>query len=681
MWQKAFPSSRKRVKQMKHRRKTMIVFLCAFCVFFGALPVFGAGSYRDIRVAVSGHMKPLMFIDENGMPQGAYIDIMNELARIGDLNVEYVIYDRQMQAVTALDKGEVDAVLGALDSDAANYTSLKPSSEIYAASVCLVAEKSKSDYILEHPSMYGAKTAYEMGTASYSQVSQIRANPIIIMSTQEDLFRSLQQGDVDMIVALRDCVQSYIGPGQLPEQYTIALNYLSSTSYSILLRRDDHLRINSINGCINQLRASAKYKDILDRWIVNMDLENAQMRIRRLTNILGIVFAGALLILASIIVFNRQLRRMVDEKTSELKEKVDDLENAYTLRNKLVEHGSAANLVVKLDGTVLLMNDVARRMEGIPIEQPDLPNIETMHIIGPAWEKSPAEMDQPELLVLRDEDGSRHTYRYQCHRTSVQDERVFIVEDVTSEEQEKQEIFEESKNKALNRIISGIAHEIKNPLTTIRTYASLAKEQGSDPEFLESFNEYVPREVDRISKMIETLMNYSRPPRGQQERFCMADVVDDCLGLAYISAKKKIVIRTQLDRDLFVNTSKEPVRQALVNLLMNSVESVEMKIAAGMDPKEQEVKVSVYRQGNDVVTEVYDTGQGMTEEQVQQCMDPFYTTKKTGTGMGLAMSKMYIRENGGRLEVESTPGAFTVMRMIFREDTEKDDEAQNMDRG
>ena len=171
--------------------------------------------------------------------------------------------------------------------------------------------------------------------------------------------------------------------------------------------------------------------------------------------------------------------------------------------------------------------------------------------------------------------------------------------------------------------------------------------------------------------MIETLMNYSRPPRGQQERFCMAEIVDDCMGLAYISAKKRVPAHTELDRSLYVFASKEPVRQALVNLLMNSVESVESKIAAGEDPDAQNVTVFVYRQGTDVVTEVYDTGLGMTEEQVQQCMDPFYTTKKTGTGMGLAMSKMYIRESGGRLEVESTPGKYTRMRMIFREDENK----------
>lgn len=667
---------------MKHRRKTFLIFLCAFCVLFAGLPFSGtveAAGYKDIRVGVSGKTEPLLFIDDTGNPHGMFVDIMTELAVIGDLNVEYVVYTRQNQAVEALENGEIDAVLGVLESDYEDHPQLRASSEIYSASTCLVTPADMDSGNWDLPGVTGISAGYELGTASYYLVSQFNAKPIRIMATQEQLYQSLISGESDIVIGVRDCMQYMLDKAGLEANYTVALNYMTSVSYSILLKRGDHLRFNAISGCINRLRSSSDYKKVIDRWIINPDLENAQMHIRRLTNILGLVFVIAILIMAVISVFNRQLSLMVDQKTKELNLKVNDLENAYTLRNKLVEHGSAANLVVRLDGTVLLMNDVARRMEGIPIEQRELPNIETMHIIGPAWERSPAEMDQPELLVLRDADGSRHTYRYQCHRTSVQDERVFIVEDVTSEEQVKQDIFEESKNKALNRIIAGIAHEIKNPLTTIRTYASLAKEQGTDPEFMESFNEYVPREVDRISKMIETLMNYSRPPRGQKERFCMADVVDDCLGLAYISAKKKIAIRTQLDRSLYIRTSKEPIRQALVNLLMNSVESVEMKINSGADPEEQTVKVSVYRQSGDIVTEVYDTGLGMTEEQVQQCMDPFYTTKKTGTGMGLAMSKMYIRENGGRLEVESTPGEFTVMKMIFREDREND-EAEDLDR-
>ena len=654
---------------MRHR-KTLCTLLCAFCVLFSFLPVLAAGSYKDVRVGVSGQTQPLLFVDKDGIPQGVYVDIMNELARIGDLNVEYVVFERQNQAVEALERGDVDAVLGVLENDYESYPNLRSSPEIYSASTCLVTSVDNAEKVLNMPEEGYLSAAYELGTATYSLVSQINAKPIRIMGTQEQLYDSLQSGGVDMVMAVRDCMQYMMNEDGVSEQYTVALNYMTSVSYAILLNRNDHLLFNAVSGSINRLRSSSDYDNIIDKWIVNTDLENAQMRIQRLTTILSVVFGGAVFIVVMIIAFNRQLAKLVDEKTGELKEKVEELENAYTLRNKLVEHSNAANLVVRLDGTVLLMNDIARRMENIPIEQPELPNIEDMHIIGEAWERSPAEMEQPELLVMRDENGGRHTYRYQCHRTSIPDERVFIVEDVTSEEQEKQEIFEESKNKALNRIISGIAHEIKNPLTTIRTYASLAKDQGDDPEFLESFQEYVPREVDRISRMIETLMNYSRPPRGQIERFSMASVVDDCLGIAYISAKKKVRIETDLDRELYVYTSKEPIRQALVNLLMNSVESVETKLAAGVDPTDLFVRVRVFRRESFVVTEVYDTGTGMTEEHVQQCTDPFFTTKTTGTGMGLAMSKMYIRETGGSLEVESALGTYTVMRMVYKEDRE-----------
>ncbi|MCR4804666.1 MAG: transporter substrate-binding domain-containing protein [Clostridia bacterium] len=653
--------------------------LCCLFVLFSCLPVYAAGGYKDIRVAVSGKTQPLLFVDEADQPQGVFVDIMNELARIGDLTVEYVIFDRQSQAVEALTAGQVDAVLGVLETDYAKIPSVRTTSEIYSASTCLVIPSGMDSSVWDSSGSGTVSAAYELGTASYSFVSQLKARPIRIMATQEQLYHSLRSEETDIVVGVRDCMQYMMRSDGLQEEYSIALNYVTSVSYSILLNRNDHLRFNALSGCVNRLRSSPEYKGIIDHWVVNTELENAQLRIQRLTNILGAVFGAALIILVSIMLFNSQLRRMVDERTRELQARMKDLEQAYMLRNKLVEHAYAANLVVRLDGTVLLMNDVARRMEGIPIEQRDLPNIENMRVIGPAWNKSPAEMTQPELLVLRDENGERRTYRYQCHRTSVQDERVFIMEDVTSEEQEKQEIFEESKNKALNRIIAGIAHEIKNPLTTIRTYASVAKDMKGDPEFMDAFSSFVPKEADRISKMIETLMNYSRPPRGQKERFDTASVVDDCLGLAYLSSRKHIEITTRLERSLYIYANKEQIRQAVVNLLMNSVESVEQKIDSGSPAEEQTIRVSVYRNGPDVVTEVYDTGNGMTEEQVQQCTDPFFTTKKTGTGMGLPMTKMYIRENGGRLEVESRLGEYTAMRIIFKEDLDND-KTSDMDR-
>ncbi|MCR4804539.1 MAG: transporter substrate-binding domain-containing protein, partial [Clostridia bacterium] len=441
-----------------------------------------------MRVAVCGKSKPLVFLDADGTPSGMYIDIMDELARIGGLDIEYVVFDRKKQAIESLERGEVDAVLGTLESDQTGNPLLASTSEIYSASMCLVAEKGKSDYILRHALTYGYSTAYEVGTSSFVRISQIRPSPILIMSNQDSLYDALRSGEADMVIAVRDCIQYRIREAGLSDAYTTAINYLSSVSYSILLKRSDELRLNTLNTCISSLRSGTEYARIVDKWIIDADLEDAQLRIRNLTYIMAIVFGAALIIVSAFLFFNKRLKQVVAEKTSELKEKVDDLENAYVLRNKLMEHAYAANLVVRQDGSILLMNDVARQMVELPSDREDIPTIEELPVIGELWKKASQAMTQPQLLAVRDGKGVRRTYRYQCHRTSVPDEFVLIVEDVTSEERKKTEILEENKSQALNRIIAGIAHEIKNPLTTIRNYAVLADEEGSDPEFMASFH-------------------------------------------------------------------------------------------------------------------------------------------------------------------------------------------------
>ena len=241
------------------------------------------------------------------------------------------------------------------------------------------------------------------------------------------------------------------------------------------------------------------------------------------------------------------------------------------------------------------MNSVARSMAGVSEEAAPAENIRDLPVFGNIWEKAAPgagiTMERPALITLDTEEAGRRTYRYQCHATSTPEDTVLLVEDVTREEREKQEIFEESKNQSLNRIIAGIAHEIKNPLMSIRAFASLIRRQGDDPEFQASFGEYVPKEVDRINRLIETLINYARPPRGQKERILIGDLIEDCVCLAYVSAKKEIVLQCEVSARAYVYGNKDQLRQALINLLINSIESVEAKLSAGDAPARMRIRL------------------------------------------------------------------------------------------
>ena len=126
-----------------------------------------------------------------------------------------------------------------------------------------------------------------------------------------------------------------------------------------------------------------------------------------------------------------------------------------------------------------------------------------------------------------------------------------------------------------------------------------------------------------------------------------------------------------IQEDIYLYANGDQLRQALVNLLINSIEAVESKMS-WQESGDQEnlcVKVSGYKENDCFVLEIYDQGAGMSEEDILQCTDPFFTTKKSGTGMGLALTKQYVKENDGRLEIESVLGVYTKMKMIFKEDT------------
>lgn len=189
---------------------------------------------------------------------------------------------------------------------------------------------------------------------------------------------------------------------------------------------------------------------------------------------------------------------------------------------------------------------------------------------------------------------------------------------------------------------------------SIRAFASLIRRQGDDPEFQASFGEYVPKEVDRINRLIETLINYARPPRGQKERILIGDLIEDCVCLAYVSAKKEIVLQCEVSARAYVYGNKDQLRQALINLLINSIESVEAKLSAGDAPAEGlRVCVSGFRRAGSVVVEVYDEGLGMSESAVQKCTEPFSPQRRPEPAWGLRLQNNLCRKMPGSLKLKA----------------------------
>ena len=217
--------------------------------------------------------------------------------------------------------------------------------------------------------------------------------------------------------------------------------------------------------------------------------------------------------------------------------------------------------------------------------------------------------------------------------------------------------------KSLETIAGGFAHEIRNPLTSIKTFIQLAPERKDDPQFIHGFSKMVLEDVHRIERLIQEILDYARymEPKLTGEDF--NDIVASCLYFIGVKADRQgIKIEKELASDLpHVMLDRQQIKQVLLNLFLNAMDSM---AEAGGRLRVQTHKL--VKPGGKIWAhiEIEDTGKGIQEANLDHIFDPFFTTKHVsgeneGTGLGLTIVHQIIQEHHGEIRVESSVGVGT----------------------
>jgi two-component system NtrC family sensor kinase len=217
--------------------------------------------------------------------------------------------------------------------------------------------------------------------------------------------------------------------------------------------------------------------------------------------------------------------------------------------------------------------------------------------------------------------------------------------------------------RSLETIAGGFAHEIRNPLTSIKTFVQLAPERRTDSEFLDHFSKVVSEDVERIERLIQEILDYARymEPKFMEED--LNDVVASCLYFIEVKAENKsILVEKNLAPDLpRVMLDRQQIKQVLLNLFLNAMEAMP---AIGGRLTVRTHRIIKPAGDSWIRIEVADTGSGISAENLEHIFDPFYTTKhesgqREGTGLGLSIVHQIIKEHHGYIDVESTVGRGT----------------------
>jgi histidine kinase len=266
----------------------------------------------------------------------------------------------------------------------------------------------------------------------------------------------------------------------------------------------------------------------------------------------------------------------------------------------------------------------------------------------------------------------------QCSPSEYEDRRVILVtaSDITDRLDAELKLIQAGKMATLGEMATGIAHELNQPLTVIKTASTyfmkkVRKQQPIEPNILNEMASEIDRHVDRAANIINHLRQFGRKSNIDSAPVQVNTILLNAFEMFSQQLKlREIDVQWDLDEALpMIMAESGRLEQVFINLLLNARDAIEEKWQDGkqVNGEAKQISLKSYVQGRQVVVEVVDTGIGIPVHRLDRVFEPFYTTKKVGdgTGIGLSISYGIVKDFGGTIRVASEPLKRTCFSITF----------------
>ena len=236
--------------------------------------------------------------------------------------------------------------------------------------------------------------------------------------------------------------------------------------------------------------------------------------------------------------------------------------------------------------------------------------------------------------------------------------RILLIRDVTEIRQMENEVNRSRHLSSIGSLAAGVAHEIRNPLSSIKGFAVYFKERLSGNKEDEQTADVMIAETERLNRVISQLIEFTRPLELKKEKVKFVELVEHTIKLIAADAQKNkisVEIDTAVEMPA-VEVDPDKIKQALLNIFLNSLTGLKEggKLIIELSP------------GTDNLTVIIsDNGVGIEKTDLLKIYDPYFTSKPAGTGLGLAVVQKIMEAHGGRINVESIAGKGTKVFLYF----------------
>jgi len=237
---------------------------------------------------------------------------------------------------------------------------------------------------------------------------------------------------------------------------------------------------------------------------------------------------------------------------------------------------------------------------------------------------------------------------------------VGVLRDLTEQVETQQRLIQREKLASVGEMAAGVAHEIRNPLGGIKMATNLLSSPEIDSSPLsQEMARSILAGIAEIEGIINSLLDFTRDTRLERNEYELARILDPVLDAAAAEGRARgiAVAYGRADRHVVAAADGQKLRQVFTNVMRNALEAIEPRRGGGR------VEVNLFIEADRATVEVIDDGIGIEPEARDKIFQPFFTTKPSGTGLGMSIVKKIVDLHGGDVTVDSAPGRGTRVRI------------------
>lgn len=649
------------------RIKTTVLTLIIIIFFSSASYCFG--NEKILLIGGETNSPPFEFVDEEGEYRGFNVDLMKALSIEMGIEIKLIPMD-WVNAHISLQNGSIDAIQG-MNFNEARRAMYDFSDEYLVNSLACFVRKDESQ-IFGIDNLKGHRVAVQRSDFAAYALADIGEIEVVFFSDLSDAFETLLNKEVDAVLGNKLTAQYIIRNNRSENKVKIVGNEINYTSYGIAFKKGNEELVQEFNNALKIIKKQGTYNKIYEKWF-GQELNPIRKYTRYIIYAITILAFAIFIIVTLFVRINNTLKREVEQRTLEL-----TLANSQLIRNQQIIKESAKHKEQILNGigNGLITFDNRGIITTINKSCEALLNIEGKDFIGKHIDKTDLNKYfdvenikecleserqfnylEKKILVNNKEKTLSFILRPLFNLNNENIGAVMTFNDITELNILRKRLAENDKMDSLGIVVSGISHEIRNPLTTIKTYIDLLPLKYDNSGFREKITKQVPAEISRLNDLLSDLINFSKPRKLKKENFDLIQLVNHTIDIfAAQMTKKKISYSYLGEIEKFIYADKQQIKQIIINILLNAIEAIE---------ENGVITINVDESQGSTVLSILDDGPGIKEDNLSNLFNPFFTTKHYGTGLGLATSYQYAKENDASINITSKYGEWTKVELIF----------------